>query len=147
MFACILWLTKSTSRCPALCIVNSGSYWNLRSHQYIPQCIASTNMSLSIHFMLSFLPVTFTRFPDCVQFQGHHRLAGYLPAAEGVCWPQGWHLGPGHHPDPAQPCPWQPRPATFFILGGNSNIVTPLNAFMETFLARNVHFTFIRFAR
>jgi hypothetical protein len=34
-----------------------------------------------------------------------------------------------------------------FILGGNSNIVTPLNAFMETFLARNVHFTFIMFAR
>ena len=37
--------------------------------------------------------------------------------------------------------------SSFFILGGNSNIVTPLNAFMETFLARNVHFTFIMFAR
>ena len=43
--------------------------------------------------------------------------------------------------------PAQPRPTTIFILGGNSNIVTPLNAFMETFLARNVHFTFIMFAR
>ena len=31
--------------------------------------------------------------------------------------------------------------------GGNSNIVTPLNVFMETFLARNVHFTFIMFAQ
>ena len=39
------------------------------------------------------------------------------------------------------------RPTSFFILGGNSNIVTLLNAFMETFLARNVHFTFIMFAR
>ena len=34
---------------------------------------------------------------------------------------------------------------SFFILGGNSNIVTPLNAFMQTFFARNVHFTFIMF--
>ena len=39
------------------------------------------------------------------------------------------------------------RPTSFFILGGNINIVTLLNAFMETFLARNVHFTFIMFAR
>ena len=39
------------------------------------------------------------------------------------------------------------RPTSFFILCGNSNIVTPLNAFMETFLARNVHFTFIMFAQ
>lgn len=36
---------------------------------------------------------------DRVQLQGHHRLPGSVSAAEGVCGPSRWDLGPERHPN------------------------------------------------